>query len=280
MSTHVRDFYDSAPEREWERLDTGLARIEFASTLRLMKKYFPENGDVCDIGCGPGRYSIKLARRGYRVTCFDLSVTLLARAEGAFTTEGINATAFVQGDARDLGVFEDESFDAALLLGPLYHMVQRPDRSQALREMVRILKPGGTAIVAFLNAWGLLRTGVAGFSHRFRNPAFLRSLLGETNFEDHERPNFTECHWSNPETACKELLETGLQIVTYAGAEGFVGGMAPLLETLRENEPAVYENIEAFAAETSELPQFRDATNHVHFVVEKSGTSSHAIKDA
>ena len=280
MSTHVRDFYDSAPEREWERLDTGLSRIEFASTLRLIERYFPAEGAVCDVGCGPGRYSVELARRGYRVTCFDLSAKLLERAQGAFASVGINATTFIQGDARDLGVFEDESFDAALLLGPVYHMVQRPDRSQALSEMVRILKPGGRAIVAFLNAWGLIRTGVAGFPHRFRNPAFLRSLLGETTFEDHERPRFTECHWSNPEIACKELRGAGLRIVSYAGAEGFVGGMAPLLEVLRENEPAAYKNVEAFAAETSELPQFRDATNHVHFVVEKSSTSSHAFKDA
>ncbi len=280
MSTHVRDFYDSAPEREWERLDTGLSRIEFASTLRLIEKYFSANGDVCDVGSGPGRYSIELARRGYRVTLFDLSGKLLERAERAFASEGINATAYIHGNARDLSVFKDESFDAALLLGPLYHMTERPDRSQALSEMVRILKPGGRAIVAFLNAWGLLRTGVAGFPHLYRNPSFLRSLLGETTFEDRERPRFTECHWSNPEIACKELRGVGLRIVSYAGAEGFVGGMAPLLETLRENEPAAYENIEAFAAETSELPGFRDATSHVHFVVEKSGTSSQAIKDA
>ncbi len=269
MSTHVRDYYDSAPEREWERLDTGLARIEFASTLRLIKKYFPVNGDVCDIGSGPGRYSIELARRGYRMTLCDLSGKLLARAERAFASEGVNATEFIHGDARDLGVLADESFDAALLLGPLYHLIERDDRAQALREMIRILKPGSRAIVAFLNAWGLLRTGVAGFPHLYRNPAFLRSLLGETNFEDHERPNFTECHWSNPEIAGNELRDAGLRIVSYAGAQGFVGGMAPLFESLRENEPEAYENVLEFAPETSELPQFRDITDHVVFVVEK-----------
>ena len=54
MSKYVRSFYDSAQEREWERLETGLPRIEFASTLRLIEKYFPANGAVCDIGSGPG----------------------------------------------------------------------------------------------------------------------------------------------------------------------------------------------------------------------------------
>jgi ubiquinone/menaquinone biosynthesis C-methylase UbiE len=273
MSTHVRDYYDSAPEREWERLDTGLARIEFASTLRLIKKYFPVNGDVCDIGSGPGRYSIELAKRGYRVTLFDLSGKLLARAERAFASEGIGATGRIQGDARDLGVFADEAFDAALLLGPLYHLIDSNDRSRALREMFRILKPGGRAIVAFLNSWGLLRSGVVDFPKRFRNPAFLRNMLGEQAFKDHELSGFTECHWSNPEIAGNELRDAGLRIVSYAGAEGFVGGMAPLLESLRENEPEAYENVLEFAPETSELPQFRDTTDHVVFVVEKSPES-------
>ena len=269
MSEHVRNFYDSAQEREWERLETGLARIEFASTLRLIEKYFPASGAVCDIGSGPGRYSIELAKRGYQVTLLDLSGKLLEKAELAFASEGTDAERFVQGDARDLGVFEDESFDAALLLGPLYHLIERDDRSQALSEMIRILKPGGRAIVAFLNSWGLLRSGIVGFPKRFRNPTFLRSMLGEKTFEDHERSGFTESHWSNPEIAGKELQDAGLRIVNYAGAEGFVGGMAPLLESLRKDEPEAYENVLEFAAETSELPQFRDATNHVHFVVEK-----------
>ena len=269
MSKHVRDYYDSAPEREWERLDTGPSRIEFASTLRLVEKYFPSSGAICDIGGGPGRYAIELARRGYRVTLFDLSGKLLERARLAFASEGIGAERFIRGNARDLDAFGDESFDAALLLGPLYHLIERDDRSRALSEMFRILRPGGRGIVAFLNSWGMLRSGIAGFPRRFIDPAFLRSLLGERTFEDHERPNFTECHWSNPEIAGEELLDAGLRIVSYAGAEGFLEGMAPLLEALRTNEPEAFENVLEFAAETSELPQFRDATNHVHFVVEK-----------
>ncbi len=269
MSEYVRNYYDSAPEREWERLETGLSRIEFGSTLRLIEKYFPSNGAICDIGSGPGRYAIELARRGYQVTLLDLSGKLLERAERAFAAEGINAERFVRGDARDLGVFENESFDCALLLGPLYHLIAREDRSQALREMIRILRPGGRAIVAFLNSWGLLRCGITGFPKRFNDPDFLRSMLGERTFEDPERPNFTECHWSNPEIAGTELQDAGLRIVSYAGAEGFPNGMAPLLDSLRKDEPEAYANVLEFAAETSELPQFRDTTNHVHFVVEK-----------
>ncbi|NKB70452.1 MAG: methyltransferase domain-containing protein [Candidatus Latescibacteria bacterium] len=269
MSKLVRSYYNSAPESEWERLEVGLSRIEFASTLQLIEKYFPTTGCVCDIGSGPGRYALELAKRGYQVTLFDLSENLLSRGKQAFVSEGISATNFIQGDARDLSVFEDESFDAALHLGPLYHLINREDRSQALGELVRVLKPGCRAIVAYLNAWGLLRAGVVDFPQRFSDAGFLRSMLEEKTFAGGELSGFTECHWSNPEIARKEIQSAGLQIVSYAGVESFVGGMAPLLEMLKKNEPSAYANVVTFAAETAELPQFRDATDHVHFVVEK-----------
>ena len=118
MSEFVISHYDSAPEREWQRLQIGLSRIELAATLRLTDQYFPETGAVCDIGGGPGRYCIELCKRGYQVTLFDLSEKLLRRAEQAFAAAGMSGIRVVHGDARDLRVFEDESFDAALCLGP------------------------------------------------------------------------------------------------------------------------------------------------------------------
>lgn len=60
MSQFVKDFYNARADLEWKRLDLPLCRIEFASTLRLIEKYFPKQGRVCDVGSGPGRYAIEL----------------------------------------------------------------------------------------------------------------------------------------------------------------------------------------------------------------------------
>ena len=68
---------------------------------------------------------------------------------------------------------------------------------------------------------------------------------------------FTECHWSNPAIARKELRSVGLRIVSYAGVESFLLGMGPLLEPLSRCESGVYDNLVEVAAETAELPQFR-----------------------
>src|SRR5215469_9345253 len=123
MSQPVREYYDSNADKEGSRLDLPLCQIEFRSTLRLIRQYFPVSGRICDLGCGAGRYSIELARRGYRTTLFDLSERLLDRARSVFAEHRLQAERFIRGDARDLGELESGGYDAALLLGPMYHVI-------------------------------------------------------------------------------------------------------------------------------------------------------------
>jgi SAM-dependent methyltransferase len=161
------------------------------------------------------------------------------------------------------------TFDAALLLGPMYHIIDPSGRATALNELRRILKPHGLAIVAYLNSWGLLRTGTNDFPAKYESLAFVRSLLGERVWTGNELSGFTECYWSTPSTALKELQEAGFEVVTYIGAEGFASGLGPQLERLMRDELATYESIMQMAAETSELPQYRDACDHLHIVARK-----------
>jgi S-adenosylmethionine-dependent methyltransferase len=269
VSEIVRDFYDVNVEREWSRLDEPLGKIEFASTLRLVDKHFPGSGRACDIGGGPGRYSVALAQRGYRVTLVDLSHGLLERAKVALTSEGVSVERLLQADARDLGELPSNHFDAGLLLGPLYHLVERPKRLMALAELRRVLTASGVGIVAYLNSWGILRCGVGDFPERYADLAFMQSLLGETAYPGGV-PGFTECYWSTPEAAFREIREAGLEPVDYCGAEGLAGGMRPMVERMASDHPHGFANLLEVAAATSELPQYRDATEHLHIVVRKS----------
>lgn len=273
MSQFVKNFYNSNAAQEWERLDKPLCKVEFVSTLRLIDKYFPNHGRICDIGSGPGRYSIELARRGYTVNLFDLSEEEIRLAQAHFSQLGLSAEQFIVGDARDMSVFAAASFEAALLMGPMYHVVESAERIGILRELSRILKPDGTAIIAYLNAWGIMRTGVVDFPHWYRDITTLRSLLSEQTFTGASLADFTECYWSTPPAALHEVEKAGLQVVSYAGAEGFVGGMGPLLERLSADDPEAYANVVEVAAETCELEQYRDSTDHLHLVVHKAGAS-------
>jgi S-adenosylmethionine-dependent methyltransferase len=268
MSEKVKEHYEQNSEKEWRRLESGLCQVEFRSTLRLIDEHFPKTGHIGDIGSGPGRYSIELLKRGYRVTLFDLSPRLLESAKDRVSKSGYEAEGYVAGNATDLSTFSEGVFDSALFLGPCYHLVDKTDRLNALKELARVLRPNGRAIIAYLNSWGILRTGVVDFPHRYRDLEFLRQMV-EPHLIDGRLSAPTVWHWTVPDLALSEVESSGLSIVTYAGAEGFLGGMSAQLEDLKDRDPDVYETVLDFAVETAELPQYRDATDHLHIVAMK-----------
>ena len=267
MSKFVRDFYNRNAVQEWERLDQPLGRIEFASTLHLIDRYFPAQGHVCDIGGGPGRYTIELIRRGYQVTLFDLSEEEVRLARARLDELGLSAEQLIVGDARDLSGLASKSFDAALLMGPMYHIVEPAERVGVLRGLARILKAQGIAIVSYLNSWGIMRTGIADFPYWYEDISLLRSMPEEHTYSDEKLTEFTESYWSTPPAAQGEIKRAGLDLIGYAGAESLAGGMRPLLASRATDNPEAYTNIVQVAAEICELPQYRDCTDHLHFVV-------------
>jgi ubiquinone/menaquinone biosynthesis C-methylase UbiE len=105
---------------------------------------------VLEVGPGTGYYSLPLAEwlgAGGRLDLFDLQQEMLdhtlRRAEEAGLADRMHAT---QGDARELP-YEDATFDAALLVTVLGEI---PDQVAALRELRRVLKPGGRLVVGEL----------------------------------------------------------------------------------------------------------------------------------
>lgn len=271
MSQFVKDYYNANAEREQGRLDIPLCRIEFASTLRLIEKYFPQQGRICDIGGATGRYTIELLRKGYLVTLFDLSDQEIQLASIQLNKSRLSAEQLITGDARDMSVLASETFDAALLMGPMYHVVEPNERAKVLQELKRILKPQAVAIIAYLNSWGLIKTGITDFPDWYKDISVLRSMLLEHTFTGRSLSGFTECYWSTPEAALQEVKESGLEVINYAGVESFAGGMSPLLARLVLDNPEAYENIVEVAVETCELEQYRDSTDHLHIVVRKKG---------
>lgn len=112
---------------------------------------FEALGDVCglpvlDYGCGHGMAAVALARRGARVTAFDLSPGYLleARRRSAANETSVD---FLQADAERLP-FADASFARVWGNAVLHHL----DLRIAARELHRVLQPGGVAV--FCEPWG------------------------------------------------------------------------------------------------------------------------------
>ena len=101
------------------------------------------NGRVCrhvlDVGCGPGFFSVLLARLGYEVTAVDYTENMLAEARKNATHYGVDID-FRRMDAQKLD-FEDGIFDLVISRNVLWNLEQ-PE--QAYREWLRVLKPNGT----------------------------------------------------------------------------------------------------------------------------------------
>ncbi|MEX1030715.1 MAG: class I SAM-dependent methyltransferase [Paenibacillaceae bacterium] len=136
---------------EWGRLDRE--PIEFLVNLHYIKQYLPKNGRILDNGAGPGKYSIELAKLGYQVTLTDLTPRLVELAEEKAAEQDFDhhAVECRVADARDLSMFPDHTFDASLMLGPMYHLQTEDDRDKAITELFRVTKENINSLVSILD---------------------------------------------------------------------------------------------------------------------------------
>lgn len=121
-----------------EELDTAIADV----WLRLIMERISgeKNLRILDVGCGPGFFSILMAKQGFFVTAVDFSDSMLSRArENALCYGVLDRISFLQMDAQKLD-FADESFDL-LLSRNITWTLEKPE--QAYAEWLRVLKPGG-----------------------------------------------------------------------------------------------------------------------------------------
>ena len=218
QSESVEQYYDESPQREWDRLDRD--KIEFAVTLRIFDDFLaPAPAAILDIGGGPGRYSIALAERGYAVTLADLSRGNVDFAVERAAKAGVTLAGAEHADARDLSRFDDASFDTVLLMGPLYHLLDEDDRLAAVREAVRVLRPGGCLFATFITRYAPLRWWGK------HNPAFV--LEHRTAFaamlDEGRGPNlagFTDAYLERPEIVIPFMQSAGLRTLALIGCEG------------------------------------------------------------
>lgn len=267
MSEEVKNYYDKNCINELKRLDDPYNRIEFFSTLYMIKKYFPKEGLIFDIGSGPGRYSLELIKRGYKVSLMDISQNSITLAKNNIEENGFKAENYICGDARHLEYETDNKYEAILLLGPMYHIQDIRERISILEECKRILKPKGIIIISYINTLGVLKNGITEFYEEFENLDTVYKYFSSNSYG--KENSFTDSYFTTPDEAIKEVMESGLDIISYAGAESFLSGMTNKVTEHYLNNKEVYLNLLKVAAEKCEMKEFRDSTEHLLIVAEK-----------
>lgn len=144
---HLEEYYSNYDEDG--RLLSRHGQVEYLTTVKYIHEYLGEdkNKHILEVGAGTGRYSVTLAKESYQVDAVELTEHNINILRSKLTgTEKLTA---IQGNALDLSHYEDNVFDLTLVLGPMYHLYTKEDQKQALKEAVRVTKPGGHIIVAY-----------------------------------------------------------------------------------------------------------------------------------
>jgi ubiquinone/menaquinone biosynthesis C-methylase UbiE len=248
---------------ESARITSGLGQLEFVRTQQIVRRFLPAGDlEIADIGGGPGAYAQWLADDGHRVHLIDPSPKHVAIAQVLRTSAGAIRASL--GVAAALP-FRDASMDAVLMLGPMYHLTESVDRVAALREALRVAKPGAPVFVAAISRYASLFDALA--RKMLFEPRFRAIVEGDVRDGQHRNPDddpgwFTTAYFHDPDELRREADAAGMDVSEVFGVEG-LGAWVPAL------------------AEDWDVPERRDAiiwaAEQIETEPSLAGLSSHLL---
>lgn len=242
---------------ETDRLTRDFGALELMRTQEILQRVLPSPpGCIIDVGGGPGVYATWLAGLGYEVHLVDPVPRHLEQATERARVAGVSLASAVAGAAARIEV-EDNTADAVLLLGPLYHLPEPEERLAALAEALRVLRPGGVVAVAAITRFASVLDALDGGF--IDDPRFMDIVEVDLSDGRHinptENPNyFTTAYFHLPTELAAELEMAGFRAVDVVAVEGIgwiardfadrlndPDSRAGLLDVIRrvENEPSL-----------------------------------------
>lgn len=259
-----RHYDEGAFEYELERLPRD-SPAEFAVTRRWLERLIAPGAEVAEVGVGGGHYSELLARMGCRLRLADISARLLEHVQGRLAAAGLSGRI---GESRlagaaNLGHIESGSVDAALMLGPFYHLQADAERRRAVSEALRILKPGGVLFAAGINRLAYLRD-------QFRvEPASVSRLvefhagyLRDGNLDPGHAPPIGYAHLTTVDEF-PALFEPPFERVAYLGTESFLAAWQHSLNALKPEDASLWIDLVEATAQT---PEGRGQSDHLLYI--------------
>ena len=266
----TRAFYDAYGDAEWSRLEaTAYGRLQAVIHADFIQQYVRQGHRVLDVGSGPGRFSIEIARLGAAVTVCDLSPGQLDMARQRINKAGLGSRVerYLAADVADLSEFEDGAFDVTVCFGgALSYVCGR--RHQAAAELVRVTKPAGALLVSVMSRYG----ATAALARRPNLTALAdpESAGIWTVLEHGDLAGFASRHvptmphppmhlYDNAELralfpTCETLAVAGSNVCTYEGAEQFEAVAS---------DPSAWETVVELERQLSRIPGLVDSGSHI-----------------
>ena len=144
----INSFYGNEYVEDNRLTSDKMHYIEFITTTKYIDKYLKNKDRILESGAGTGAYSLYYAKKGYQVDAVELAQANVDVFKSKIT-EDMKANV-IQGNAIDLSMYEDNTFDITLCLGPLYHLFKPEETKKAIDEAIRVTKKGGKIYLAFI----------------------------------------------------------------------------------------------------------------------------------
>ncbi len=178
---------------------------------------------ILDIGCGTGRHSIELAKRGYSVTGIDLSLTLINRSKEKAAEQKVKVD-FLTGDARNLP-FKNEFNLAIMICEGAFPLMETDEMNfQILQSAFKALKQNGRFIFTTLNGLFPLFHSVKDFlsSHTEKgNAVYDKNSFDLMTFRDHNITTVVDDSGAEKELVCNERYYVPSEITWLLKSLGF-----------------------------------------------------------
>ena len=246
------------------RLASQSGQVEYLTTMRYIERYLQPGMRLLEIGAATGRYSLTLARMGYDVTAIELvqhNIDIFRKKMKPGDTVDLR-----QGNALDLSRFPDDTFDMTLLLGPMYHLKSNEDQTQALREALRVTKPGGLLYAAYVITDMVLHE--SGFVKGNLEHFIAEHRMDMETFRHEPSPDpkelFQLCRREDIDALVAPLPCTRLHYVATDGLHDF------MREAVDKMTPARFGQYMQYRYFLCERPDMAGATNHSLDILRKN----------
>jgi ubiquinone/menaquinone biosynthesis C-methylase UbiE len=256
---------------EHNRLSSGYGQLEKIRTERILDRYLPKPpAVVLDVGGGTGVYALALAKREYEVHLIDLSPAHIEKAKSMSKTQPEQPLASISiGNAKNIEM-ENNSADAALFFGPLYHLTKKSDRIKALQEAHRVLRPNGLLFASAISKFSSLIDGILGEYIKDRD--FVRIVERDLKDGQHRNPKykphyFTTSFFHHPEELRSELETGGFNVRSVLAIEGPMWITNDFDEYWKDKK--LRKHILSFAEKIENEPTILGASEHIMAIGQK-----------
>jgi len=263
----IAAFYNNDPDIERDRLQ--LHQLEYDLTWRYLNQYLPAQGSILEIGAAAGRYTLELAKQGYTITGVDLSAALLEQNRNSIANAGLERQVrFVTADARDLSDVTEDGFDAVLIMGPLYHLVEEDDRQLALQGAFDRLRAGGIIFSAFISRFGILADLIRDKPGWIEDQAEVRSILERGRRADDSRRGGFRGYFAQLSEMAPLHEKFGFETLIVAGVEPVISADDQSYNKLQGRQRQLW--LDLFQQISTE-PSIMAASRHLLYIGRKRG---------